>query len=130
MDPLLVDIESDMREITSRIGLSLAIPSFIETVQKIAARRSELAWTGSKGLYLFESEGRVKYLGRALGTFLGERLRSQCRARGHEPWDAVLDDPATRVRLYLLEPAEWYWAASVEAYLIERHRPPINKRVS
>lgn len=130
MDPLLVNIEADMREITLRIGVSLALPSFVQTVQEIAKRNSRFSWTGRKGLYLFESGGTVKYLGRALGTPIGERLRSQCRSRGHEPWHEVLDDPATRVRLYLSEPNEWYWAASIEAYLIDRHRPPINKRVS
>jgi len=119
-----------MRSLAARIGLLLEFPSYEESVASITMRNVRPPWSMGKGLYLFTSAGTVSYIGRALGSSLGERLRSQVRSRCDDDWDAILNHRGTRVSIYQFGPADAFWTASPEAFLIEKHRRRIKKRVS
>ena len=90
-------------------------------------------WSSASGVYFFEQEGRVQYIGRALpGTGLKARVHNQCNAFGDEKWDTVIknDGVPTTVGVISLSSVDWYWAAALEAYLISRCQPPHNRRSS
>lgn len=87
-------------------------------------------WASSPGVYFFEQNGVVQYVGRALRTTLRARLSNQCGALGEAKWDAVINDPRVAVGVVHLPQDRWYLAAALEAYLITALRPPFSRRIS
>lgn len=104
------------------------MPTHAVAVSDIAPRK-RLKWTYAKGIYVFEIEGAVQYVGRALGAGMGERVRANIR-NGPPSWKAVVDDPRTRIRLYIFDVPDAFWSASFEARLIELLAPAHNLRIS
>ncbi len=87
-------------------------------------------WASDPGVYFFERAGCIEYVGRALRTTLQQRLANQCFAYGDPRWDQVLRDPSTVVGVVPVQPAVWYLAAALEAYLIHALRPTHSRRIS
>ena len=113
-------------------GLRLAAPRRYP-VDVLRDRKSEAyaGWATSPGIYFFERAPEILYIGRALrGTGLRARVHNQCTSFGDPAWDRVVKDGSTIVGVIPLESAEWFWAASLEAFLIGVLSPPFNKRDS
>ena len=128
--PPIEEIDEAIQSFTDRLGLTDSIAIVFDRVGTFEKLRAKTAWSGKKGLYLFLNAGMVMYVGRAIGSTLGERLRSQCRSRGDERWDKILDHPGTQIKVFVFPDDAWYWAAALEALLIDRFPCPINKRIS
>ena len=87
-------------------------------------------WAERSGIYFFEQDGTVQYVGRALWrTGLLGRILDHCQPRGDVAWDALWTHENTSVGVVALEPADWYWAGALEPYLITHCAPRFNKRV-
>ncbi len=102
----------------------------ITLIQSFASARRWPDWASNPGIYFFELDGKLQYVGRAIRTTLGQRLGNQSTAFGNEKWDAVIKNPSSIVGWVALPPNEWYWAAALEAALISELRPKISKRIS
>jgi len=74
----------------------------------------------------------LKYIGRALKqTGLANRVFDQATHFGDPKWDAVINDKNSTVCVFPLTPSDWFWAASLEVFLIDRFRSSlVNKRSS
>lgn len=113
-------------------GLDLRISDRFPVI-RLRDRKSDAytPWGDAPGIYLFEQGGIVHYVGRALRrTCLRARVHNNCTSFGDPAWDRIIKDPTSVVRVIPLEAAEWYWAASLEAFLIHELAPPFNKRAS
>jgi hypothetical protein len=102
-------------------------------VGELRDRRSAAykGWGDMPGIYFFEQDSLVVYIGRALrGTLLRGRVHSQCTSFGDPAWDEVIGDDQTVVGAVPFQLADWYWPAALEAHLIGVERPPFNKRDS
>lgn len=88
-------------------------------------------WAWKRGVYLFFQDDSIKYIGRALSVELAHRIYSQITARGDLAWDQVIDDPKTAIGVIPLEKEDYFWAASIEAYVIGLFRSELlNQRSS
>ncbi len=130
-----VDIEEALKEFAGRVaGLAYTGPVCIP-IKELRDRRSPTYrdWAHSSGVYFFEQQGSVQYIGRALpGSGLRSRVYNQCTSYGDQKWDSIIknDEKPTTVGVIWLPQQEWYWAAALEAFLIGRCHPPFNKRSS
>lgn len=124
-------IEQALQEFLSRVP-SLIVEGPIRI--PIAELRDKLSpryakWGSSPGVYFFEQSDCVSYIGRALpGSGLRARVHNQCNAYGDPLWDAVIQSDATTVGIIVVPREEWYWAAALEPFLIDRLTPPRNRR--
>lgn len=81
-------------------------------------------WATFSGVYVFDIDREIVYVGRALpGTGLRARVHNQCNSRGDLSWDAVLDHTNVFDSVIPLPASDWFWAASLEAYLIAQCKP-------
>lgn len=127
--PTLAAITAQLHALWLRLGLG-APELFREPVGRFQATGGYPKWASHPGVYMFVENGRVHYVGRALRSTLGSRLRSQCNSYGDPRWDPVISSSSVYVVVAPLPHEEWYWAASIEAALIASHRPPHSRRVS
>jgi excinuclease UvrABC nuclease subunit len=87
-------------------------------------------WENSKGVYYFIKGDTVLYVGRALNS-LGARVKDQAlKDYTGSKWNDVVKDDEVKVGIVALKDDDWYWAASLETYLIDRLKPQHNKRSS
>lgn len=98
------------------------------TVAELRAQKLWGDWAGRRGVYAFVYKGEVVYIGRALGSTLGERVDSQLRARGDARWVEVVSSAETEVILTICPERLAFLASSLEALLIEKLRPLFNMR--
>jgi hypothetical protein len=86
-------------------------------------------WNKKQGVYYFCKGEEVVYIGVAStmrsGT-LGARVKHWFDQGGGE-WLELINDPETVVGLLVFN-EKWFWALSLEGFLIERLRPRLNKR--
>jgi hypothetical protein len=126
-------IVESIHRFASRVhGLRLRISERFP-VTRLRDRKSDAfaGWGDAPGVYFFEQDGIVQYVGRALRrTGLRARVHTNCTSFGDPAWDRVIKDPTSVVRAVPLETIEWYWAASLETFLISELAPPFNKRDS
>ena len=87
-------------------------------------------WAQLPGVYFFEQDDRVMYVGRALRACLRDRVGNQCRAFGDPSWDAVIGSPRTTIGVVVFPKHRWHLVAALEAKLIADLRPPRSKRIS
>jgi len=86
-----------------------------------------VSWRTYPGIYAFESDGRIVYVGRAAKDALGTRIWDQVRPRPGE-WHEIVTRPDTRIALYAFRMEDWFWVASLELYLLQIEKPEYNKR--
>lgn len=111
--------------------LALGEPSLIAApIATLQHKGPYPPWAAEFGIYLFVLDGTVMYIGRALRTSLGQRVRLQCLSFNDARWDEVIKNAATEVVVVPVPRNEWYLAASIEAALNVQHQPPKGKRVS
>ena len=127
----VVSIDQALEEFLLRIpSLTVGGPYRVpieELRNKKSMRYAE--WGNSSGVYFFEQDARIFYIGRALpGSGLRSRVHSQCTAYGDPSWDAVILKDETQVGVITVERKDWYWAAALEPFLIERVTPSHNRR--
>ena len=89
---------------------------------------SNWPWAAIHGVYVFVREDEVVYVGRALGTTIGQRLWSHLRSLEEPAWADVIEDPATRVEVIAVDADYACLSAALEVYLIERFNPQFNRR--
>lgn len=87
-------------------------------------------WGPRHGVYFFEQDGHVRYVGRALRTTLRQRIKDQCSSVGDPSWDSVIGEPDVVVGVVPLPDELWHMAAALEAFLIVALRPTNSKRIS
>lgn len=88
------------------------------------------AWTRKKGVYVFVRQGKVVYVGRAIGAKgLGDRISCQLQSTEDPSWAEVVDDDSVVIHAYYLaNDEEWPLISALEAYLIRQFKPEFNKR--
>lgn len=127
------DLESAVSEFASRVrNLVVPAPMYFPVVE-LRDRKSAhyFDWQHSAGVYWFVTGDEVVYVGRALpGTGLRARVSNQCTSFGDPKWDLVIKDDTSTVGVVPLPAQDWYWAAALEAFLIARCAPRINRRSS
>jgi hypothetical protein len=85
-------------------------------------------WGYGRGVYCFvDDAGVVAYVGRSLGKTLGERVWEHLRDRD-DGWLAATNGPGARVVILELDDDSAYVGSALEAFLIARLEPKINKR--
>jgi len=90
---------------------------------------SHWPWGYAHGVYCFVVEGKVVYVGRALGCTIGQRLWDQLRSTSNPEWEQVVTRGENRVEVFAVD-REWaFLGAALEAYLIEQLAPRFNSRV-
>ena len=89
-------------------------------------------WAPNAGVYFFFKNNELKYVGRALiPTGLANRVFDQATAFDDPKWDDVIKDTNSTVCVFPLPTSDWFWAASLEAFLIDKFRPSlVNRRSS
>ena len=80
-------------------------------------------WGKKHGVYCFISEGTVVYVGRALGSTLGDRIWNQLHSKEDPEWKAVVEGQQTQVRVFFVDDDDVYMASAFEAFLIGRLDP-------
>ena len=86
-------------------------------------------WGHEHGVYCFVSEEHdVYYVGRALGSTLGERIWDQLHSLEYADWARVVQSPDTLVRVFSVQPRMACLVSSLEAFLISQLNPPFNRR--
>src|ERR1019366_807219 len=65
-------------------------------------------WAPHPGVYFFERDNLVSYVGRALRVSLRERVKNQCNSFGDPLWDAVISDGATTLGVVAFPKERWY----------------------
>lgn len=86
-------------------------------------------WGYDHGVYCFVTGTDVMYVGRALGATLGQRLWSQLHAKEDRAWAQVVEGPATRVEVFVVDESHVFMASALEAFLIDRlGLPPFNNK--
>lgn len=78
-------------------------------------------WTRKRGVYYFLDENNgVIYVGKGSTRWgVVYRIKNNPRKIGA--------DPSVKVGTVLFDKRDWYWAASLEEFLIDALRPPHNK---
>ncbi|MDZ4180940.1 MAG: hypothetical protein U1E29_17195 [Coriobacteriia bacterium] len=90
---------------------------------------SNWPWAYVHGVYCFVVDGKVVYVGRALGCTIGQRLWDQLRSVSDPAWAAVVESDDTRIEVFATD-REWaFLGAALEVYLIDRLKPSFNLRV-
>ena len=85
------------------------------------------SWSDSPGVYYFTQDSDVVYVGSAIGwRALGNRIWDYTRKKSEE-WVSILEDPNTSVNIVAFENCDWYWPVSLEALLIAKLKPPLNR---
>lgn len=91
---------------------------------------SNWPWADVHGVYCFLVNGRVVYVGRALGCTIGQRLWDQLRSVSDPEWATVVESDDTSIQVFATN-REWaFLGAALEAYLIDHLKPSFNSRVS
>jgi hypothetical protein len=93
-------------------------------------KSSDWPWGYRHGVYCFVRDGIVVYVGRALGSTLGQRLWDQLRSVSDPAWAEVVNDPDCRVEVFAVDKDRAYLGAALEAYLIDRLKPAFNSRAA
>ena len=88
------------------------------------------AWGKDSGIYSFENNRKVLYIGRAFGASLKQRLKYHCASRDNLAWVEVLESAETQIYVFILPQEDWYWAASIEAKLNADISTVFGKRMS
>ena len=103
-------------------------PGFKCTVFEIGALLDDPNWTWGyeHGVYCFMDGDELAYVGRALGSTLGERIWNQLHSTSDPKWAAVVENRQNRVAVFSAD-ARWSFVASaLEAFLTQDPRPPFN----
>lgn len=87
-------------------------------------------WGYDHGVYCFIANGEVAYVGRALGSTLGERLWDQLRSTSDPAWAAVVNGDDTRIEVFTVDREHAFLGAALEAYLIDALNPDFNSRIT
>jgi excinuclease UvrABC nuclease subunit len=130
-----LDFDAALTEFTDRVsGLTVTGPMRLP-IESLRDKRSPAYgdWSHSSGVYFFEQEGTIQYVGRALpGTGLRSRVHDQCTSFDDPKWDTIIRNESllTTVGVVAVLEKDWYWAAALEAFLIAKCRPAHNKRSS
>lgn len=120
-----------LQKIAGRIaGLVIPEPLVIKPSECADRGFKWPAWGNESGIYSFEREGRVLYIGRALGASLEQRLKNHCTNRNDAVWVEAMESPQTWVYVFPFPPDEWYWTASVEAKLNSEVKTIFGMRIS
>lgn len=82
-------------------------------------------WRDHSGVYycIRGSDGAVVDVGKASPGFLRYRVWSLLRSGYSRVPDATLNDPLTVIGMIVFDDADWYWALSLEAFLIRKLKP-------
>lgn len=128
--PTLAAVEARILQLLTQVGAEDKVARAVTTVSAARPFHSKFELHRGHGLYLFVIEGRVAYVGRAIGPTLGQRVRDQVRHLGDPAWDNVLDFESTQIHLWQISGTDAIWAASIEAFICSEFRVPINKRLS
>ena len=128
--PPLRDVRARLDDLLSQVGAQSALSTSLVLPAHARQARSKFEHSRGFGLYAFEIDERALYLGRAIGSTLGERVRSQCRSLGAKRWDAVILHERCRIHVLHIHEPHWPWAAAFETFLIREFRFPVNDRVS
>jgi hypothetical protein len=85
-------------------------------------------WAGGVGVYYFKNSSGMLYIGRALpGTKLGARVSSHLQP-GNDTWDTSISQDDAILGIIRVPDDQWYFAASLELYLMDGLNPPFNKK--
>lgn len=85
-------------------------------------------WSRKRGVYYFQKEDDVVYVGRALRS-LGSRVQSQINSFGDPKWDHIINNKDIIVGVICLDDDLWYLASALEIYFIDKLQPEFNKRL-
>jgi len=85
-------------------------------------------WGYSHGVYCFVRNREAVYVGRALGSTLGQRIWNQLQSQDEQAWKQVVTDRGTHVRVFAVEDNCVYMASALEAFLIDELKPHFNSR--
>jgi hypothetical protein len=106
-------------------------PGFIDWAFAVGQLLDDTNWEWGfhHGVYCFVSYGEVVYVGRALGSTLGQRIWNQMQSQEEPGWKAIVTDRQTSVRVFALEDTRnAFMASALEAFLIDRLNPTFNRR--
>jgi len=99
------------------------------TVGELQQNRS-WDWGYHHGVYCFVVGDELVYVGRALGSNLGQRIADQLRQTTDPAWAAVVENDDTRIEVFAVQKECAYLGAALEAYLISQEpRPRFNSRL-
>lgn len=126
--PTVERLERELARLASQVGIRLEIPRHIVSVNDLELEKAR-PWRWAMGIYAFEIDGVVQYIGRTLSDGMWKRM-SQYLVKGGPAWREVMNDSRTNVRLYIFDLPDVFWAASFEIRLIELLAPAHNVRSS
>lgn len=126
--PTIEQLEQELSRLASLVGIKLEIPRHIVPVGDLELDKAR-DWRWARGIYAFEIDGIVQYIGRTLSNGMWSRM-SEYLVKGGPAWREVMDDSRTKVRLYIFDLPDVFWAASFEIRLIELIAPVHNVRAS
>ena len=86
-------------------------------------------WAALPGLYFFELDDSLQYVGRALRSALRGRLSTQCKSLQDPEWKKVVLNPRTSVGAVALPQVDWFWTAALEAAVIVKFQPRFSSRI-
>jgi hypothetical protein len=130
------DLKSSVDEFLEMIApVHAPHPRYVRrTIEELRGDASSTAWKEwheERGVYYFLSAEEIVYVGvgstAEYGT-LGARVKRRIDKFRDGKWGEVTNDPITIVGLIVFEDPGWYWALSLEAFLIERLKPRFNTR--
>ena len=120
-------LEGQVRDFLAELATFLDFERYSFKVGDLLAN-PQWPWGYEHGFYCFVASGEVVYVGRALGSTLGERISDQLLSTSDPGWARVVTDPDNCVEIFAVDAGHAYVASALEAYLIDRIQPRFNKR--
>jgi hypothetical protein len=122
------ELTKGVRDFAYEVG---EFSGFSKSVYRLGDLRVNTKWDWGfgHGVYCFTSpEGEVHYVGRSLGSTLGQRIWNQMQSQDDPEWKQVVTNDNTLVKVFTAVGPQVFMASAFEAYLIGRLRPRFNLR--
>ncbi|MGB9484486.1 MAG: hypothetical protein WCD04_00020 [Terriglobia bacterium] len=126
-----------VKEFLSKVP-SITQPQFHEfDIKQVYPDHNDDPWRIKPGVYYFSLDDDIKYVGKGSSEWgLGYRVYRGLNKVGLKTfnppdpkpkWSDMLNDPGSRVGIFEFDPSDFYWPVSLEALLIRRLNPVLNK---
>ena len=125
----MVDISTHIKEFFSSLENTDDLDLNTYKIGELRENTNWDPWARKKGVYYFQRDGRIVYVGCALTT-LGIRISAQLKADQDEDWRSVITDNEVVVGAIGFGKDNWFLAPALEAFLIDKFDPYFNKRIA